>query len=224
MIDRLFITFALLLVTGCAATPNRGPVSAPDLRPGESWTYRQVNAYSGQPLGTIRYEIVRAEPASGKLFRDEQPYGESVGLSRDGYWLHRAADYAYLRDFLPPYAAFPFPLSAGEDWTHHWQARHPATGETISIKSHSRARDWERVSVPAGEFDALKVVRHIYADDREWWKSPTHIVEIDWYAPQVNGLIKRIHDSEYHDYRKTRDSLVRGERIRWELLAHKSAP
>jgi hypothetical protein len=37
----------------------------------------------------------------------------------------------------------------------------------------------------------------------------------------VNGLVKRIHDSEYHDYRKQRDSLVRGERIRWELLAHK---
>jgi hypothetical protein len=217
---RLLLPLLAMLVAGCA-TPRDASISAPVVRPGETWTYRQVNAYSGQPLGTIRYEIVGAEPASGRLFRDGELYGESAGSSRERYWLHGSADYAYFRDFLPPFAAFPFPVSSGKGWTHHWQAHHPATGDPLSIKSYSRAGDWEQVSVPAGQFEALKIVRHLYVDEGEWWKSPTHVVQIDWYAPEANGVVQRVHDSEYFDYRRERDMHIKGDRIRWELLAHR---
>ena len=38
-----------------------------------------------------------------------------------------------------------------------------ATGKTYRVHVQARVTGWERVRVPAGEFDALRVQRYVYA-------------------------------------------------------------
>jgi hypothetical protein len=214
---RAIATLTVLLFSACATTlESERPAPVPDLRVGESWTYRELNDYNGQPLGSFRYEIMQTRPSpAGKLFRDGEPYAQPQGLQQGVY---SATHYAYLPAFMPPYAAYSFPLNSGKSWTY--QTAPSAVVGNVPLTVCAKVRGWEKVTVPAGEFDALKIVRYIYVNDVMWWRSPTRITEVDWYAPQVDAVVKRVHDSEYYDYRKTRDMLVKGDRIRWELLSH----
>jgi len=214
-----FATLAVVLFSACATTlegERPQSASAPEVRVGESWTYRELNDYNGQPLGAFRYEIVEPPLASGKLFRDGEPYAEPRALP--GNWLYPATHYAYLPAFMPPYAGYSFPLNSGKSWKY--QTLPGAMGEKTPLKVYAKVRGWEKVTVPAGEFNAIKIVKHIYVGDGQWRRSPTRITEVDWYAPQAGAVVKRVHDSQYDDYRKERDALMKGDRIRWELVNH----
>jgi hypothetical protein len=60
---------------------------------------------------------------------------------------------------------------------------------------------WERVKVPAGEFDALKVERRVFVG---YWESVIRgssvIHEYEWYAPAVKWAVRREAMASYFSY------------------------
>jgi hypothetical protein len=68
--------------------------------------------------------------------------------------------------------------------------------------------------VPAGEFDAIKIVTDLYLGDADWWRSETRRTERDWYAPEVKWIVKQERVEEYEDHggesgRQNGDRLLR---------------
>jgi hypothetical protein len=95
----------------------------------------------------------------------------------------------------------------------------------VPVQVSSTARCWEKIKVPAGgEFTALRIERSGYLQDVAWNRSQTTLRQVDWYLPAVNRVVMTWHDSYYYDYQQSpRNALIRGDRMRWELIEYKAA-
>ena len=60
---------------------------------------------------------------------------------------------------------------------------------------------WERIKVPAGEFDALRVERRVFFDYLEYTvRGRSEILEYEWYAPSVKQAVRREASAMYLSY------------------------
>ena len=204
--SRIVLTFALLLLTASCATqlaqappPNMpAAVKAPELRPGGYWRFAVSDGFTRLPRGTVDY---RVDTIDGDIVtvQVKSDAGESTEVyTRNWNWLQRPA--TNLQDFAysPAYRAFDFPLSAGKKWTFRGTARDPADGRTFPVGIEGEVLGWERVKVPAGEFETLKVRRHVHLDYfLQGVRGQSLITETDWYAPALNQVARRETTSRY---------------------------
>lgn len=83
--------------------------------------------------------------------------------------------------FNPNLGTFDFPLWPGKHWSKDWSLR-TDEGE-IGGTTEGRALDWEKVTVPAGTLDALKL-------KIEYSTPLTDTRMTCWYAPEVKAFVK----------------------------------
>jgi hypothetical protein len=107
-------------------------------------------------------------------------------------------------EFAPVYPAYEFPLEAGKSWSLRVNATNPATGRRNSVRVDANVLGAERIRVPAGEFDTIKIRRIVYAGDWDGFRRETNIMEIDWYAPTLGRAVRTETKSEYLDLSRTR--------------------
>ena len=67
------------------------------------------------------------------------------------------------------------------------------------MRVDGRVMGTERIRVPAGEFDTVKVRRLVYPDDQRFTISETQITELDWYAPALGRPVRTERRSEWLD-------------------------
>ena len=200
--------FALAL-GGCMTAPlSQQPpagmpavVTAPTISAGDSWTYRVRDGFTGLPREEQRHEVTsvgggRVEVA-GTVER-----GDGVQVyDHEWNWLRRPATYLQTFEYSPAYQAFAFPLSPGKTWRATATATDPRNGRRFPVRIEGRVLGWERVKVPAGEFDALKVHRTVYLDYFEpMVRGQSIIQEDEWYAPAVKWAVKREATAMYFSY------------------------
>jgi hypothetical protein len=202
---RLFLAaIAVAFVASCAnlsQTPPPGiaaEVAAPQLRPGDIWRYAISDGFTRIERGTIEYRVRAIE---GNVVTVDVTNGaqESTELyTRDGNWLKRPATNMQVFSYSPPYRAFDFPLVAGKTWDSRGRATDPADGRSFPLSISGRVAGWERIKVPAGEFDTLKLTRMVYLDFfQQGVRGQSVIQETDWYAPALNQVVRRETTSQY---------------------------
>jgi hypothetical protein len=198
---------AAMVCTACTSLPVGTPLNsnaaapAPKLTVGDTWTYRVRDAYTGIERGTERYTVDQANggrvvltvvPASGG--EQMQVYDSQLN------WLKRPATNLQEFSYNPAYPAFNFPLTPGKTWQTRLSATDPADGKSYPVRVDGSVVGWERVKVPAGEFDTLKIQRVVYFG---YWVSalrgPSEIIEYEWYAPAVKQAVRREVQSQYRN-------------------------
>lgn len=226
--NKALIVCVFLGLAGCAAPlpsnppPGAPPASrAPDIRPGDEWVYGFHDGYTRLPRGTIRYRVtaVRDDAITVEVGKGERRTTEVY--TRDLNWRERPM--TNLQDFRydPPYPALPFPLAAGKTWRAYVQATDPVTGRVNRVRVDGEVLGWERVRVPAGEFDALKIRRLVYAGNFDFSRGEEQITEIDWYAPRAGQVVRRESLSHHLDTSRGCDDdrgdcqVIRGD---WNVL------
>lgn len=206
----LLMIASALVLSACATARDQPTLPAPALKTGDSWLYEQRNGFNGEMIQTLAYEVtasgddstLRVTPSvSPKEFtqtvnRELNPHKNAVVLGR-------------LRDFEPAYAAHKFPLSVGQTWRTEASSVDPVTKKMLTFKIWGDVVGAEKIRVPAGEFDTLKIVRRVYPNDEEWWRTGTRIRETDWYAPAIRAVVKREERSAYTDTASGEPPLVR---------------
>lgn len=235
----------LLTLVGCAGSgggwgipqcaPDRGAVEAPVVKPGDLWSYGQLDDYTKIHQGVFALEAtgVTADSIEARLTLPgsatsvaetyDRTWAWKTVSNRNWDWLSRLAYGSQTVAFSPPFDTMPFPLRVGQSWSDNVVAINPATGVRIPIQISSTARCWESITVPAGGFVALRIERMVYLQDLEWYKSQTTLRQVDWYLPEINRFVMTWHDSYYYDYRQgRRNQLTRGDRLRWELIEYKA--
>jgi hypothetical protein len=177
-----------IFVSGCATAPTPttssppAPASAaaaistpPEWRPGDQWVYGWT---SGSETGTKTVEVVEIREINKVTF-----YLVRVGdlehfYTRELQWAGTMREQKVESRMSPPEPWFVWPLEGGRRWTHH------ATYEDANSKTEVTDRfsvvATEMVEVPAGRFNAVKVVRE--TDRRD--------VDEYWYAPEVRFYVK----------------------------------
>lgn len=204
----LGLLMAALLVAGCASPFSQNPpagvsasVSPPEIRAGESWKYSFHDGYTKLPRGALEYRVtsVQGDTVTVELSHDGKQ--STQFYTRDWNWRERPMTNLQNFRYDPPYPALPFPLEAGKSWQAFVKATDPATGRVNRVRIDGKVLGWERVKVPAGEFDALIVQRVVYAGNGDHFLSEEQITEIDWYSAAVGAVVKHSSRSGHRDSR-----------------------
>jgi len=200
----------VLSIGGCAPTaqlsqvPPTGvsaSVAAPAISAGDSWTYQVRDGFTGLPRPEQRHEVIRV--GGGRI---EVAGNVERGDGRQVYdgewnWLRRPATDLQTFEYQPAYQAYAFPLAPGKTWRSESVATDPRDGRRFPVKIEARVLGWERVRVPAGEFDALKIERRVSIAYWEYMtRGGSDIKEYDWYAPSVKWVVKREAQALYLSY------------------------
>jgi len=112
-----------------------------------------------------------------------------------------------------PLQRFDFPLASGEKW-NQWARNSDETMKTLGTTNrHVRVGRWEKVSTPAGTFDAIKL--GVMMDAEEFWRGPTTCTCSVWYAPAVRNVVREKRDAD--DLEKSEGDSVRTQHALLEL-------
>lgn len=197
---------------------------------GETWTYRVANGYNNEVRGRVEYRVDKVE--AGRITVQVVPEMPAMGFQRtevytsEGNWLRHPLinhDRPVEYEFAQPYPAYVFPLEPGKSWSLRIEATNPATGQRNSVRVDGEVLGTERVSVPAGAYDTIKVRRRVYTGDFEFERSETHVDETDWYAPALRRPVRIESRSGYMDRAACTDEKsactpVRGDWNIYEML------
>lgn len=201
----LLAAAASLLLSACATqlpqTPPSGiagNVNASAPKAGGTWRYAVSDGFTRLSRGNVEYRIT--DVLSDSMTVDVKGFdGERTETYTHGWnWLVRPATNLQTFVYKPAYQALPFPISAGQTWKHSGTATDPATGKSFPVQIDGEVLGWEKVRVPAGEFDAVKMRRIVYLDYFEQGvRGQSWIIETDWYAPAVGQIARRETTSKY---------------------------
>jgi hypothetical protein len=189
----LFAAVMLLIFTGCVAqgVPPTAPAPAagearavasvipspPGWRPGDRWVYGWTSGAESGVKTVEVLEIMEINQVSFYLLR----VGDAEAFwTRDLRWAGSMQEGRVTSRMTPPQPWFAWPLKAGQTWTHRgrYEERNGTT-ESNDVFSVVAA---EAVEVPAGRFDAFKIVRETERRDSDQY----------WYAPDVRFYVKWI--------------------------------
>ena len=205
-------------------TATRPAAAAPAV--GDTYVYRLTDGYTKQVRGQISYRVdtidayrmvvaVTADTPSAGIARTEI-------YTNEGNWLRHPIinhDQPVEYEFATAYPAYLFPLEAGKSWSLRVDAINPATGRRNSVRVDGEVIGAERIRVPAGEFDTIKVQRLVYAGDWEGFRRETNIIETDWYAPAMGRAVRSESSSQYLDSTRARCCIrVAGDWNVYELV------
>lgn len=206
---RIFIVCTLLYLSGCAAPLPQSPpsglaaqVPVPGIQPGAQWTYRVRDGFTDLPRPTERYRVTEVNGDRVAVTVSREGANDDIQLyDRQWNWLKHPATNLQTFIYSPAYPAYAFPLVAGRTWNARVMATDPASGQRFPLTLDGAVLGWERVKVPAGEFDALKVRRIVFFDYYEATvRGRSEIVETEWYAPAVNQAVRRETSARYLSY------------------------
>lgn len=207
------LVIGLFVSTLASAADPHGPVAAPEVVVGDSWTYQYTDVWKNQPGNVNRIEVTAVtetgidadikRAASGAVFSHQRYSREMNPIDRGK--MH----------FSPWYGRFSFPLESGKQWTSEATGENPAQGRRWRYKVEGKALGWEKIKVKAGEFDTMKIEVTSFYQGQEV-NSPGgsgRSTETVWYAPAVKNFVKM----EYQDT----DWMGRvSNRDLWELTAY----
>lgn len=217
------VAAAALVVAAMAPAVAAAPVA------GETYVYRLSNGYNNEARAQITYRVEKVDADRIAVSVSADSPGVDTARTEiytsNGNWLRRTLishDQPREFEFSPGYPAYAFPLDPGKSWSVRVNATDPATGRRNSVRVDGKVLGNERIRVPAGEFDTVKVRRTVYAGDWDGFRQETTITEIEWYAPALGRAVRSESKSGYMDTSRCGRfgcEIVRGDWNVYELLS-----
>ena len=198
-------TAAVLLVAGCASLEgNPGPPApAPTYKVGDRWVYHVEDGYRQRFFWDETHEIVSIEPnlITVKIdIKGDTLNGQRIEkLSAPGIVLQGAVYEAETRRFDPALIRFQFPMAPGDRWDQRVRDLDREPGPYGPIVRAVSVGGWQKITTPAGTFDAILLRVVMTLDDETFWRYPTQCEYRAWYAPAVGNIVRETKRSSYLD-------------------------
>ncbi|MBT9522499.1 MAG: hypothetical protein IV101_16620 [Dechloromonas sp.] len=104
--------------------------------------------------------------------------------------------------FEPASRAFKFPLAVGDKWRHEGKTLNKATGSDGRSQYEVKVVGQEKITVPAGSFDAYKLVMEGYFTVHNMGNSRSFpFTRTYWYAPSAKASVKIENDAPRNNWR-----------------------
>lgn len=193
-----------------------------DIKVGDSWTFDEMNAYNKKLLNTYRIEVTGVSD-SGIATHVTDNAG-TVTSERFGHnWDPISTGWPETRtyEFSPAYTEFPARLDPGVKWQGRTVARDPRTGREMKMKYYGTVTGNERIRVPAGEFDTIKLSIETVLDDADFWRHRTHVIDYEWYSPKLGHVVRRETHSSFFENTGMHPVEHSGDWTIFELTAYK---
>jgi hypothetical protein len=222
----VFGAAALLSAMMGFATPTAGALIL-----GDAYSYQLVNGYNKLILGKVHYRVDQVGPDSVTVSvspdNPEAGWAHSETYTKEGNWLRNLVESHGLPVeyvFSTAYPAYVFPLDPGKSWSVRVNATVPDAGERRSVRVDAWVIGNERIRVPAGEFDTIKIRRAVYPGDTTFALMETQITELDWYAPALGRSVRTERRSEWIDLSQCGHGGPCDFRGNWEIYELIEAP
>jgi len=174
----------------CSAQAE-GPVSRPDLKVGDRWTYDLVDNWKKAVDYSFERVVTEVSPTEMKTTRARKD-DESVSpeIYKDA-WTPRDVEGRTGRvRYLDDYAVLTFPLQPGKKYDVQSRYENQSTGAAGVLDGKVEVIGWEDVAVPAGKFKALKIVvegGYIRVDGN---RLRGRYTSTGWYSPSVKNYVR----------------------------------
>ena len=113
------------------------------------------------------------------------------------------------RRFEPALIRYRFPLSGGERWNQRMRDLDHDSRPYGGIERSVRVGGYEKITTPAGAFDAVRLNVLLRLDDETFWRWPTECTYVLWYAPAVGATVRE----EKYAYYSEKGGLNGGGRL-----------
>ena len=193
--------FALASAVAPAADAQSAP--APTMKLGDRWVY---NVKSGVGRSTIAYQETRevtavdrggakvrvtGKTADGKDFTRVDDYS-APGTLRSG-----ALCFDEVYRFPTPLQRIAFPIAPGQRSSKWVDVVAEPGGNKGQINYFFRTRSWDKQTMPAGVFDAIRVDVLMVLDDSTPFRNATNCNFTYWYSPAVRGTVRERRSAQY---------------------------
>lgn len=233
MLHKLCSLLLPILLVGCITsqpypitTPLSAPINPPSMRPpqvGQQWVYQVRNVFNQELVDIVTETVVslkpqiRIERASQKLGRLPDEIQDSWGfVVQDPQWNPTQR----FQDALP---LWPEKLSPG--WSNFYRTRYQIPSNSNASYYWglvSKALQWERISVPAGQFTVLQ-----YRNENPYFESNDvfrigNFREVDvWLSPEIGRWVVRRSFGRYITQGVFWSNAYWEDYLEWELISWK---
>lgn len=186
-------TAAFLLVWAAGLVFSGSTVAAvekadrPDVHVGDLWSWQHTNGLAGEKDYTTIEDVLEVSDSEIKT-RERvkgRPSSSVAAFTRE--W--NPADVVIAR-YDPFLRELSFPLQIGKKWDASADKMLFSNGKHGNFLLKGEVVALEKVTVPAGTFDAYKITLHIDATVSDEDANIGNTVETIWYAPAVKRYVK----------------------------------
>jgi hypothetical protein len=227
---RTFIASAALAPVACGSLSyERGiPVAQPKPLPtvrlpqvGQEWNYFKKNIFDGKTLGVINERV--ANIGSTIVIERMTIDGARLPSEIQTSWGMVATDTQWPRliNFSPSIPLWPDQLSA--TWSKQLNTKYSIAGypeSRMNWQEYMSVQGWEKVTVPAGEFIALRFQTLISYESDDPNKVDCIRKETVWFAPQIGRWVAREASGSYQLQGQIGPVLLEGS-YQWQLTSYK---
>jgi hypothetical protein len=195
----------------------------PTLRIGDRWRYVLINRYNNIPIGEVAVQVTEVAPLI-RLSIDrgaDKPPLEEICTDPWSVLLETIYTGEPIR-FNTPMPVVPRGASTGMNLKSDTRyTTTPVSGSNYAWSQRLSVQGWEKVTVPAGSFDALRIVRLINFEHPDIFRYFPERTDTAWYAPQVGRWIKREWTGDYMSGGPTSArNRTREDWVTWQLTAY----
>ncbi len=165
------------------------PVVAPKIRIGDSYTFEAENVSNSKLSYVATREVTAIEDNRLTMVTTNAKSGSERTTYYDRTWGYLGSGSSDNNgvSFSPALKYLDFPLSPGKKWTAQSTETDKKTGHQRQHTIIGMVEGWEKVQVPAGEFEALKIVLKTEVKDGDK-VSPGS--DVSWYVPALRRSVK----------------------------------
>jgi hypothetical protein len=130
------------------------PAPAPVISVGDSWTYQYTDLWKHAPGNLNRVEITAVD-ADGVHAEIRRAVGNAL-VTRQLYSSDMNPIDRGKMHFAPAFGRYAFPLEPGKTWKTDAIGDNKEAGKHWRFQVTGHAGEWEKITVAAGQFDAIK--------------------------------------------------------------------
>ncbi|WP_206956335.1 hypothetical protein [Trinickia acidisoli] len=206
-----FLVTTAMLPARAADYPQSGNV--PDVKVGDHWEYQSKGLFDNERRTEYSLTVTAVDADHITLKRRDVESGRTKTLERERDW----SDVSTPGHMAGRYLSFP--LTPGKSWDTDQDVTN-SVGNRVKWSTRMTVEGVERITVPAGTFDAIKVRGfgnwHILSTARSDAHSSLEMTL--WYVPAIKQIVRH----ELIVYPSTRSTVYNG----WteELTAYSLKP
>lgn len=195
----LTVSVAIFALGSAAGVNGQSPspiTDRPAYRVGDAWTFTIAN--NDEPKRSFSRTVIlvtedgtataKNETESVSVYDPAVPVGATYFRYSESAPDHRGA---FIREDKVNPPPFTFPLQVGKKWSFKPPA-YKFAGDTVEDEYDAEVRSYEKVHVPAGDFDAYKIQFDGWWNNRSWalaqGAAGRKTMEV-WYAPAAKRVI-----------------------------------